>query len=177
MMAPPPSPRVEGARLAYRDLVLFDGLDLALASGRTTCLLGPSGVGKSSLLRLVAGLEEAAAGRVADADGRPLTGRVAYMAQRDLLLPWLSQLQRHGGVFYRVVTLISLISYSMYLVHLSLVHRILVPGTMALLPALEGGSLLVVQYCLYWLYTVGISVLIYRFFELPVMNLRERFSS
>ena len=92
MMAPPPSPRVEGARLAYRDLVLFDGLDLALASGRTTCLLGPSGVGKSSLLRLVAGLEEAAAGRVADDDGRPLTGRVAYMAQRDLLLPWASVL-------------------------------------------------------------------------------------
>jgi peptidoglycan/LPS O-acetylase OafA/YrhL len=93
-----------------------------------------------------------------------------------LLLPWLSQLQRGHGAFYRVVTLISLISYSMYLVHLSLVQRILVPWSLQLLPPLSGSGQVIVHYGLYWLYTVALSVLIYRYFELPAMNLRERFA-
>jgi putative hydroxymethylpyrimidine transport system ATP-binding protein len=70
-------------------VVLFQGLQLTLPAGRTSCLLGPSGIGKSSLLRLIAGLAEGAAGSVSDGDGQPLAGRIAYMAQQDLLLPWL----------------------------------------------------------------------------------------
>lgn len=83
--------RIEGARLAYGPLQLFDSLSLALEPGRITCLLGPSGVGKSSLLRLIAGLApQGADGRVLASDNRPLAGRLAWMDQRDLLLPWAS---------------------------------------------------------------------------------------
>ncbi len=89
---PPPAVSLRGGRLVYDDTVLFEDLSLTLPAGRTTCLLGPSGVGKSSLLRLFAGLEADAEGRVEDAEGRPLSGRIAYMAQQDLLLPWLSAL-------------------------------------------------------------------------------------
>ncbi len=83
---------VRDARLSYAGVPLFAGLDLDLPAGRWTCLLGPSGVGKSSLLRLMLGLESGAGagGSVVCDDGRPLAGRAAYMAQRDLLLPWLS---------------------------------------------------------------------------------------
>ena len=70
--------------------MLFEELELELAGGLTTCLLGPSGVGKSSLLRLLAGLGPAPTGCVQCDDGGPLAGRSAYMDQRDLLLPWLS---------------------------------------------------------------------------------------
>ena len=89
---PPASPGVcvRGARLAFDGLLLFDALDVDLAGGEITCLLGPSGVGKTSLLRLIAGLADAAQGDVSDPHGRPLDGRIAYMAQQDLLLPWLS---------------------------------------------------------------------------------------
>ncbi|MEX2408509.1 MAG: ABC transporter ATP-binding protein [Rhodovibrionaceae bacterium] len=87
-----PALRVRDARLSYGGRLLFDGLDCDLPEGQTTCLLGPSGVGKSSLLRLIAGLQHAAEGSVRDAEGRPLAGRLAYMAQQDLLLPWLSVL-------------------------------------------------------------------------------------
>ena len=80
--------RVEGARFGFEGTLLFDGLELALERGRWTCLLGPSGVGKSSLLRVIAGLERLASGSLSVPGG----ASVAYMAQQDLLMPWLSAL-------------------------------------------------------------------------------------
>jgi putative hydroxymethylpyrimidine transport system ATP-binding protein len=64
--------------------------DLRFAAGQVTALLGPSGVGKSTLLRLLAGLLPLPAGaRLAPEDGAPLAGRIAWMGQQDLLMPWL----------------------------------------------------------------------------------------
>jgi putative hydroxymethylpyrimidine transport system ATP-binding protein len=84
---------VRAAGVAYDGVALFDGLELHLAAGRTLCLLGPSGVGKSTLLRLVAGLAPVSPGtQIVAGDGRPLDGRVAWMAQQDLLCPWLDVL-------------------------------------------------------------------------------------
>ena len=84
---------VHAARLNYGDAPLFDDLDFTLPAGQWTCLLGSSGVGKTTLLRLIAGLEPAAAGtRITTSDGQRLTDRVAWMGQQDLLLPWLSAL-------------------------------------------------------------------------------------
>jgi putative hydroxymethylpyrimidine transport system ATP-binding protein len=82
-----PSLEVRVPELVYEREVLFRDLRLELAGGRWSCLLGPSGSGKTTLLRIIAGVlpeGEARAG-----DGRPLDGRIAYMAQTDLLLPWL----------------------------------------------------------------------------------------
>jgi len=94
LQSEPLSLAVTGARLVYDGRPLFDGLDVAIEGGLWTCVLGPSGVGKSALLRLVLGLEtentEGGADTVSCSDGRPLAGRAAYMAQRDLLLPWLT---------------------------------------------------------------------------------------
>ncbi len=84
---------VRGARLVYDGAPLFDGLDFDLAAGAWTCLLGASGVGKTTLLRLIAGLAEPREGtRILASDGAPVAGRAAYMAQQDLLLPWLGAL-------------------------------------------------------------------------------------
>ena len=80
--------RVDGARFGFEGALLFDGLELALERGRWTCLLGPSGVGKSSLLRVIAGLERLESGNLSILGG----ASVAYMAQQDLLMPWLSAL-------------------------------------------------------------------------------------
>jgi putative hydroxymethylpyrimidine transport system ATP-binding protein len=70
---------VRGARIAFGDRVVANDLTLDFAAGRTTCLLGRSGVGKTSLLRWLAGL----------LPGTSPSRDVAYMAQTDLLLPWL----------------------------------------------------------------------------------------
>lgn len=70
---------------------IFQTLDLHVAAGQWTCLLGSSGVGKSTVLKLFAGLAEHVSftGEFGSEDG-PLAGRIALMAQSDLLLPWLS---------------------------------------------------------------------------------------
>lgn len=79
--------------MAFGDMLLFENLDLTLATGGWTVLLGPSGVGKTTLLRMVAGLVAHGPDvAVACDDGRPLAGRMAWMGQQDLLLPWLSVL-------------------------------------------------------------------------------------
>jgi len=63
---------------------------LAFAGGEVTALLGASGVGKSTLLRLLAGLVPSPPGtRLTPSDATPLQGRIAWMGQQDLLLPWL----------------------------------------------------------------------------------------
>lgn len=88
---------IVGGMCAFGKTTLFRDLDLTLGAGSWTCLLGPSGIGKTSLIRLIlattrlrAPARAIGSGVVACTDGRPLRGRVAYMAQRDLLLPWLS---------------------------------------------------------------------------------------
>ena len=77
---------------AHGDKVLFKNLELRVEPGCWTCLLGPSGIGKSTLLRLLAGLEAGGDfdGEIVTDDGLPLPGRIAYMAQSDLLPPWLN---------------------------------------------------------------------------------------
>lgn len=82
---------IENATLSYQDHVLFNQLTLSIPANKITCLLGKSGVGKSTLLRLIAGL-------VATDDTTNFRGKItsvnqiAYMAQTDLLLPWLNAL-------------------------------------------------------------------------------------
>ena len=96
LTAPSPalSARIDSASLTYAGRPLFDGLDVALEGGRWTCLLGPTGVGKTSLLRLFAGLAIPDAGHgVTCGDGGSLAGRVSYMAQQDLLMPWLTVIE------------------------------------------------------------------------------------
>ena len=77
--------------LAYGGDRIFKDFRLELQSGRLICLLGKSGCGKSSLLRFIAGLlpSDTAQGSVTASDRKPLTNRIAWMAQQDLLLPWL----------------------------------------------------------------------------------------
>ncbi len=80
---------VRVAHFAFEGQALFTDLELAAVPGGWTCLLGPSGVGKTTLLRMIAGLVP---GAVCEAGGSSPGGRLSYMAQQDLLLPWLSAL-------------------------------------------------------------------------------------
>lgn len=74
--APPAEPLLAAQALACRRgrRLLFQGLDLALAAGSITWLRGTNGSGKTSLMRILAGLSQPAEGQVqwpAGADAAP----------------------------------------------------------------------------------------------------------
>ena len=88
-----PGLAIEVQGLAYDGIPLFTDLTLELRAGQWTGLLGPSGTGKSALIRIAAGLDVGkGAYRARPTDGAPLQASVALMAQRDALLPWLTVL-------------------------------------------------------------------------------------
>ncbi len=91
-MTPCPALSLKNLALHYGGQVIFENLSAEIPAGKLLALLGPSGVGKTSLLRIIAGLETPFAGDVTASDNAPIAPRIAYMAQQDLLLPWASVL-------------------------------------------------------------------------------------
>jgi peptidoglycan/LPS O-acetylase OafA/YrhL len=73
-------------------------------------------------------------------------------------------------ILKKVITHISKISYSMYLINLALVAQVIDFN----FPA-QNNSEKIYLYILYWCATIIISSLLYRFFEKPMMNLRDKF--
>ena len=91
-MTPAPALHISGSAY-FEDTCVFETLDLTAAAGQWTCLLGSSGVGKSTVLKLFAGLaDQVRFEGTIGADTMDLSGQVALMAQDDLLMPWLSAL-------------------------------------------------------------------------------------
>ena len=80
---------IKGGSAYMEGVPLFKGLDISLLPHSWTCLLGESGVGKTTLLKLFAGLKDA----IAFEGMLHAPPHVAFMAQDDLLLPWLSVLE------------------------------------------------------------------------------------
>lgn len=79
--------------LAYCDRTIFAHINLSILAGTKFALLGPSGVGKTSFLRMLAGLSsanETITGSITTSNFSSLQDNIAYMAQQDLLLPWLT---------------------------------------------------------------------------------------
>lgn len=70
----------------------LDGISFEAAAGEITCIIGPTGSGKSTILRIVSAMENAEAGEVSVAGLHPvvMTGKVGYLAQRHTLFPWMN---------------------------------------------------------------------------------------
>lgn len=90
-----PDLHIKNATLNFGEKIIFSELSMKLPAGQCVALLGPSGVGKSSLLRMIAGLSapnEKPMGTIYTENHLPVRQQIAYMAQTDLLLPWLTVL-------------------------------------------------------------------------------------
>lgn len=69
--------QVKNIQKSYGNLAVLSGVSFSIERGQKAALVGPNGTGKSTLLRILAGLEEADAGEVELAQG----ARVAYLPQ------------------------------------------------------------------------------------------------
>src|SRR5438876_8258168 len=74
-----PHVRLEGVRMAFGSREVFRRLDCSFPRGRISCVLGGSGSGKSTILRLIGGLVCPQSGRVV-VDGEDVT----RLSERDL---------------------------------------------------------------------------------------------
>ncbi|TPG58156.1 urea ABC transporter ATP-binding subunit UrtE [Roseomonas nepalensis] len=90
--------RATGIRLSYGASLCLRGVDLAADPGRITCVLGRNGVGKSSLMRSVMGVERIAAGRI-EWEGRDIAtlspadrarAGIGYVPQGREIFPFLT---------------------------------------------------------------------------------------
>lgn len=82
-------PSVEGG-----EFVALSGLKFSVSKGQFTCLVGPSGTGKTTLLNILSGLDTKYQGSVS-IDGKTPKAALplGYMFQSPRLMPWLTVLE------------------------------------------------------------------------------------
>jgi peptidoglycan/LPS O-acetylase OafA/YrhL len=85
-------------------------------------------------------------------------------------LPFANGIKNMSGKYIgAVIQHVSKISYSMYLVHYSLIF-----APLAYFLKVDSYSILVAVYVLYWVVVMVLSSLLYKYFEYPVMGLRDK---
>jgi sulfonate transport system ATP-binding protein len=83
---------LSGVGKSFGDRQVLQAIDLHVEAGQFVSLIGPSGVGKSTLLRILAGLDEPTQGRLV-IDGSQGQADIRIMFQEDRLMPWRTVLR------------------------------------------------------------------------------------
>ncbi|MCU0936979.1 MAG: ATP-binding cassette domain-containing protein [Gammaproteobacteria bacterium] len=82
---------MRGLRFSHGERTVFDGVDLRIARGKVTAIMGPSGTGKTTLLRLIGGQLRPQAGTVT------VDGEDVHRLSRDKLF----QLRKRMGMLFQ----------------------------------------------------------------------------
>ena len=86
-----------------------------------------------------------------------------------LLLPKFDSIKKAPTILVKIFTHISLISYSMYLLNLALVAQVMNTNFPAQSPYSAWAS-----YVIYWVCVIAFSTLLYKYYEKPMMDLRDK---
>ena len=89
------------------------------------------------------------------------------------LLPFLSQIKTHSGIIFNAITYLSLISYSMYLLNLSIIQFWIL--NYISFNTNNGYINIISNYATYYILLIPMSILLYKYFEVPMTALREKF--
>ena len=77
---------INGLSFSYEDKIIFNELSLNLSSEKISVLIGQNGVGKSTLLRIIAGLEEQDKGKITlsnnSNDQILIRGNISYLGHK-----------------------------------------------------------------------------------------------
>ncbi len=76
--------KITDLKKSFNDNVIFDSLNIEFKDGEISCVLGPSGVGKSTLFNIISKIESYDSGLIEGAEHK----RIAYVFQEDRLLEW-----------------------------------------------------------------------------------------
>ena len=79
---------LENVTVRYGDRMVLDSLSMAISGTGCVAIQGASGIGKTTLLRVLAGLVLPQSGKVTGLGNR----RVGVVFQEDRLLPWCTAL-------------------------------------------------------------------------------------
>lgn len=82
-----PEIRLSHVSKSFGDKTVLDDMSVTFKGGRITAMMAPSGKGKTTIARLVAGLERPDSGSVTIL---PPDRTISYLFQEDRLLPWLN---------------------------------------------------------------------------------------
>lgn len=85
---------VNSVTKAYNNVATIENINLTLEKGEFVSLVGPSGVGKTTLFNILSGLSTPDSGyiKLQDEDITGKSGIFSYMQQKDLLLPFYTVL-------------------------------------------------------------------------------------
>ena len=88
--------RIHGVVKRYRNKIVLGPINLWIAAGTITVVIGRSGCGKTTLLRCLGRLEQPDAGSIRIGDGAVPRQAVSYVFQEPRLMPWLT-VERNVG--------------------------------------------------------------------------------
>jgi len=81
-----PEIQITGLSKNFGEKVVFSDFSESFQGAQTTAIMAPSGYGKTTLLRIIAGLEKQDGGKIAGTGDTSMS----YLFQEDRLLPWLN---------------------------------------------------------------------------------------
>lgn len=84
---------IEGVSFNYGAHQVLNNINIQLQEGETVAILGPSGVGKTTLFNLIAGIIDVQQGHIKLDGSSHIKGQISYMLQKDMLYPHYSVLE------------------------------------------------------------------------------------
>ncbi|MBF0710502.1 MULTISPECIES: ABC transporter ATP-binding protein [unclassified Gemella] len=77
---------IKNLSYSYHNNPVLDDINIHVSEGEIVSIVGSSGVGKSTLFNIIAGIEKLQTGTIEIKDSQDFLGKVSYMLQKDLLL-------------------------------------------------------------------------------------------